>query len=102
MAALASSPLFLRLLVDSAIVFDDEAGSDVRARFGELQKLVVRAMTMTFWEFDLWIEGLQGGASPPTNGSMSKVVCMPSITSSPRDAHVYVGPMGRVVQTEHT
>ncbi|RWV79935.1 hypothetical protein GW17_00058865 [Ensete ventricosum] len=88
--------LFLRLPVDSVIVIDDEAGSDVRARFGELQKLVVHSMmTMTFW-----IEGLQGGASPPTDGSMPKVVCMPSITSRPPG--VYVGPIGRVLQTEHT
>ncbi|WOL13838.1 hypothetical protein Cni_G22618 [Canna indica] len=83
-------------------IFDGDSGSDIRARFRELQKLVVHAAAKAFWEFGLRIEGLQDGASPPADGSVPKIVRHAVHYLKCLMAAGYAGPMGQVLRTERT
>ncbi|CAL9135503.1 unnamed protein product [Musa acuminata var. zebrina] len=91
-----------RMWPDLAAVFDGEAGGQVRARFRELQKLVVHAAATAFREFGLRIEGLQDGAPPPADGSVPKVVRYAVHYLKCLATAAYAGPMGRVLRTERT
>lgn len=89
-----------KLKPDLTEVFNGEAGTDICARFRELEKLLVHASTRVFWELGLQIEGNQDGLPPPQDGSVPKLVryainflknlCMES----------YVSSMTQVLKTE--
>lgn len=57
-----------------SLVFDDEAGADICARFRELEKLLIHASSKVIWEFGLQIEGNSDGFPPPQDGSVTKIV----------------------------
>ncbi|RWR73907.1 Exocyst complex protein Exo70 [Cinnamomum micranthum f. kanehirae] len=59
---------------DFSDIFEGEAGADICTRFRELEKLLVHASCMVFWEFGLQIEGNQDGLPPPQDGSVPKLV----------------------------
>ncbi|KAG6522159.1 exocyst complex component EXO70I-like [Zingiber officinale] len=81
--------------------FDGEPGGDIRARFRELQKLVVHAAAKALWEFGLRIEGLQDAAEPsPGDGSVPKVVRHAVHYLKCLATARYAGPMERVLRTE--
>lgn len=62
------------LTSDFCETFDGEAGTEIRTRYRELEKLLVHAANKVFWDFGLQIEGNADGSPPPKDGSVPKLV----------------------------